>query len=334
MSEDRLKSKLVDLTFTFDGTHQDPSRFAADPNDPTRPDPKQHAPKRPMPSAKVAELVRLGNEKYAGFIQDCREAGGAKKESIPGLPCHVDHRLFLHKDEAGIGGITAQEPYAAVLGCIDARAPIELITGQAANDTFVIRTAGNTLTGKGEGSGSLRYILSHYGVGSKGKHPTVSAVFVFGHTRCGAVEAAYEAFKPGGTGVTGMHESLANILLEIKYAVDLVLKGCKGHLTDELQIKNAISHVNAVLTSVRMRQMVDEFGLGEGVEVHYGSYHVDDFFLRKTSFEKPTGQKLGGIIAKKGIVESFAWDADAGRLRDDDAQQALLEDAIDFANKK
>ena len=80
--------------------------------------------------------------------------------------------------------------------------------------------------------------------------------------------------------------------------------------------------------------MVDEFGLGEGVEVHYGSYHMDDFFLRKTSFEKPTGQKLGGIIAKKGLVESLAWDADAGRLRDDEAQQALLEDAIDFANKK
>lgn len=334
MSEDRLKSELVDLTFTFDGTHKDPARFAADPNDPTRPDPKQHAPKRPMPPSRVAELVRLGNEKYAGFIQDCREAGGVKTGLIPGLPCRVDHRLFLHPDEAGIGGVTAQEPYAAVMGCIDARVPIELIIGQAANDTFVIRTAGNTLTGKGEGSGSLRYILSHYGAGSKGKHRTVSAVFVFGHTRCGAVEAAYEAFKPGGTGVAGLHESLASILRELKYAVDYVLNGHKGRLADEQQVKNAISHVNAVFTSVRARQMVDELGLGDTIAVHYGSYHVDDFYLRKTSFEKPTGQKLGRVIAQKGIAGSLAWDEAAGRLRDDDAQAALLEDAIDFAHKK
>lgn len=334
MSQNRLKSKLVDLTLTFDGTHIDPARFAADPNDPTRPDPKQHAPKRPMLPSLVAELVRRGNEKYAGFIQDCREAGGVKTHPIPGLRSHVDHRLFLHPDEAGIGGVSAQEPYAAVLGCIDARVPIELVTGQAANDTFVIRTAGNTLTGKGEGSGSLRYILSHYGAGSRGKHPTVSAVFVLGHTRCGAVEAAYEAFRPGGTGVAGIHESLANILRELEYAVDYVLKGQKGRLTDEQQVKNAISHVNAVFTSVRARQMVDELGLSDTVEVHYGSYHVDDFYLRKTSFEVPTGQKLGEIIAKKGIVESLAWDADAGRLRDDDAGTALLEDAIDFAHKK
>ena len=333
MSEDRLKSKLVDLTFTFDGTHKDPARFAADPNDPTRPDPKQQAPKRPMPPSQVTELVRLGNDKYAGFIQDCREAGGVKKGLIPGLPCHVDHRLFLHPDEAGIGGVVEQTPYAAVVGCIDARAPIELITGQAANDSFVIRTAGNTLTEKGEGSGSLRYILSHYGAGSKGECPTVSAVFIFGHTRCGAVKAAYDAFKPGGTGVAGMHDSLANILLQLKYAVDCVLDGHKGKLTDELKIKDAISHANAVLTAGRARKMVKELGLSDTIDVHHGSYHVDDFYLRKTSFEKPTDQKLRGFIAEKGIVESLAWDEENGRLLNDDARKALLEDAIDFANK-
>jgi carbonic anhydrase len=334
MSEERLKKQLADLTFTFDGSRPDPARFVADPSDYTRPDPKQHAPKRPMPSADVAELVRLGNLNYAAFIQDCRAAGGVKKASIPDLPCRADHRLFLNKDEAGIGGVTAQEPYAAALSCIDARVPVELVTGQAANDTFVIRTAGNTLTGDGEGSGSLRYILSHYGVGSKGKHPTVSAVFVFGHTRCGAVEAAYEAFKKGGTGVGGLHSSLADILLEIKHAVDFVLAGGADKYSDEMEIKNAISHVNAVLTAVRARQMVDELGVGAGVKVHYANYHVDDFYLRKTSFPKHSGQKLAEIIKKKGFVESLALDASGARLRDDEAQKALLEDAVEFAKKK
>lgn len=332
MSEDRLKNKLVDLTFTFDGMRPEPNRFAADPNDPTRPDPKQHAPQRPMRPGDVAELIRTGNLNYAAFVQDCRAAGGVEKERIPGLPCHSDHRLFLNKDEAGIGGISAQEPYAAVLSCIDARVPVELITGQAANDTFVIRTAGNTLTGDGEGSGSLRYILSNYGAGSTGEHPTVSAVFVFGHTKCGAVKAAYEAFKPNGTGVDGMHKSLATILLEIKHAVDFVLSDAGKHLTDEEEIKNAISHVNAVFTSIRARQMATELGVGNTVEVHYASYYVTDFYLRKTSFPKQMGQKLGGIISKKGFAESLAWDA-AGGMRDKDAREALLEDAIEFAKQ-
>jgi carbonic anhydrase len=221
-----------------------------------------------------------------------------------------------------------------VLSCIDARVPVELITGQAANDTFVIRTAGNTLTGNGEGSGSLRYILSHYGAGSKGKHPTVSAVFVFGHTRCGAVEAAYEPFKPGVTGVTGMHKSLANILLELKHAVDFVLAGGTDHYADDLEIKNAISHVNAVLTAARARQMVDEVGIGASVKVHYASYHVDEFYLRKTSFPKQTGQRLADVIKQKGFMESLTLDAGGTRLKDDAAQKALLEDAIEFAKKK
>jgi hypothetical protein len=104
VSEDRLKGKLVDLTFTFDGSRPEPSRFAADPHDPTRPDPTQHAPERPMPSSDVVELVRLGNLNYAAFIQDCRVAGGGEKSNIPGLPCRADHRLFLNKDEAETAG--------------------------------------------------------------------------------------------------------------------------------------------------------------------------------------------------------------------------------------
>lgn len=332
MSEKHSATKLASLTFTFDGLRPEPNRFAADPADPTRPDPTQHAPDRPMPPHDAVELIRQGNLSYASFIRDCRVAGGVEAEEIPDLPRHAHHRLFLNKDEAGIGGIDVQEPYAAVLSCIDARVPVELITSQAANDVFVIRTAGNTLTGEGEGSGSLRYILSNYGAGLKGDHCTVSAVFVFGHTKCGAVKAAYEAFKPNGTGVTGMHKSLASILLEIKLAVDFVLDSAGKYLSDEEEIKNAISHVNAVFTSIRVRQMAAELGVEKTVDVHYASYYVTDFYLRKSSFSAQKNQKLGEVIAKRGFAESLCWGD--GRLRDKEAQEALLEDAIDFAKKR
>lgn len=322
--------RLVDLALTFDGTRPDPSRFEADPNDSSRPHPNKHPPTRPMPPAQVVELVRTGNLNYASFIQDCRKAGGASPVQIAGLPTHSEHRLFLNQDEVGIGGVMSQEPYAAVLSCIDARVPVELITGQAANDTFVIRTAGNTLTGEGEGSGSLRYILSSYGAGTTGAHPTVSAVFVFGHTKCGAVKAAYDAFKPSGTGVKGMHPSLAKILLEIKHAVDFVLGGAGNRLGDEEEVKDAISHVNAVFASVRARQIADEIGVGGNVEIHYASYHVTDFYLRKTSFPKQGGQRLTEVIAAKGFAKCLARAAEGG-MQDADARRALLDDGIEFA---
>jgi carbonic anhydrase len=285
-----------------------------------------------MSPDQVVELIRTGNLNYASFIQDCRVAGGAQRESISCIPVRSDHRFFLNEDESGIGGVVAQEPYAAVLSCIDARVPVELITGQAANDTFVIRTAGNTLTGDGEGSGSLRYILSNYGAGSGGEHPTVSAIFVFGHTKCGAVKAAYEAFKPNGTGISGMHKSLATILLEIKHAVDFVLGDAGEHLKDDEEIKNAISHVNAVFTSIRARQMAVELGVDKTIDVHYASYHVTDFYLRNTSFPNQSGQNLAAIIAKKGLAESLEWNSVEG-LRDREARVALLDDAVAFAKK-
>ena len=43
------------------------------------------------------------------------------------------------------GGMPKQAPFAVVVGCSDARVPIEMIFGQGFNDLFVIRVAGNVL---------------------------------------------------------------------------------------------------------------------------------------------------------------------------------------------
>ena len=69
-----------------------------------------------------------------------------------------------------------QEPFALVLGCADARAPIELVFNQGANDLFVLRVAGNVL-GQ-EILGSVDYALDHL--------PTIRLLVVLGHSHCGA----------------------------------------------------------------------------------------------------------------------------------------------------
>lgn len=86
------------------------------------------------------------------------------------------------------GGILTQDPFAAVLSCSDARVPIELALGQAANELFVVRVAGNAPSSACRGS--LRYAAEYL--------PSVKVVAVVGHSRCGATSAAVDAaLDPG-----------------------------------------------------------------------------------------------------------------------------------------
>jgi len=78
-----------------------------------------------------------------------------------------------------------QRPYAAVLGCADARVPVELIFNEGPNDLFVVRVAGNTLGD--DVRGSLNYALEHL-------DDSIKLVVVLGHSGCGAVTAAVDVF--------------------------------------------------------------------------------------------------------------------------------------------
>jgi carbonic anhydrase len=76
---------------------------------------------------------------------------------------------------AGLG----QFPFAAVLSCIDSRAPVETILDLGLGDIFSIRIAGNVVGPKV--LGSLEYACGV--AGSK-------LILVLGHTKCGAVNAS------------------------------------------------------------------------------------------------------------------------------------------------
>ena len=57
---------------------------------------------------------------------------------------------------SGVGEAPEQRPFAAVVGCSDARVPIELIFNEGPNDLFVVRVAGNGLGAEGLGSLEIR----------------------------------------------------------------------------------------------------------------------------------------------------------------------------------
>ena len=78
-----------------------------------------------------------------------------------------------------------QAPFAAILGCADARVPVELIFNEGPNDLFVVRVAGNTLGD--DVLGSLKYAVEHLRMSLK-------LIVVLGHSGCGAVTAAVDVF--------------------------------------------------------------------------------------------------------------------------------------------
>jgi carbonic anhydrase len=80
---------------------------------------------------------------------------------------------------------SGQYPFAAVLACMDSRAPTEIIFDQGLGDVFGVRVAGNVVND--DELGSLEYAVL---VGTK-------LIVVLGHTKCGAVKGAIEDVKLG-----------------------------------------------------------------------------------------------------------------------------------------
>ena len=129
----------------------------------------------PRTAAEALRRLVAGNEAFAGIAEK-----GARGERVV---------VQLDPGELGFGsapGVAPQQrPFAAVLGCADARVPVEMVFQQRSNDLFVVRVAGNGI-GVG-GLGTLRYAAAHFA-------DSLRLVVVLGHSQCGAVSAAVDAF--------------------------------------------------------------------------------------------------------------------------------------------
>jgi carbonic anhydrase/SulP family sulfate permease len=117
----------------------------------------------------------------------------------------------LNRDLARQIGDTAdgQHPMAVVLGCIDSRAPAEILFDLGIGDVFVCRLAGNVCDAKA--LGSMEFACKAAGA---------KLIVVLGHTRCGAVKATCDFVHQGVDAVaaTGM-TNLGSVTSAISAAV-------------------------------------------------------------------------------------------------------------------
>ena len=92
-----------------------------------------------------------------------------------------------------------QFPAAVVLGCIDSRAPAEIIFDAGIGDTFNARIAGNVVND--DLLGSLEFACAVAGA---------KVLLLFGHTACGAVKGAIDDVETG---------NLTGLLARVKPAI-------------------------------------------------------------------------------------------------------------------
>ena len=106
----------------------------------------------PVDAAAARARLDDGKRAFASLLASLGRDDAEARRVIP-----VDPReLGLLSGDAST---PKQRPYAAVVGCSDARVPVELIFNEGPNDLFVVRVAGNTLGD--DVLASLRYAVDH-----------------------------------------------------------------------------------------------------------------------------------------------------------------------------
>lgn len=137
------------------------------------------------------------------------------------------------RDRQGMleGAAQGQFPYAAVLGCIDSRAPIEQIFDAQIGDLFVSRVAGNVVNV--DVLGSLEYACKYAGT---------KVILVLGHTSCGAVGAAWGGVEDG---------NITELLAKIQPAV-ATIKGQRGEEASPENLNACVAeNVNVMCQALR-----------------------------------------------------------------------------------
>lgn len=222
---------------------------------------------RVRPADPEAARMRLdaGSRAMAALFAELAQGEGAVQRVIPVDP-----------DDLGLGGglpgAPKQRPFAAVLGCADARVPVELVFNEGPNDLFVVRVAGNGLGS--EVLGSLRYAVDHLA--------DLRLIVVLGHSGCGAVSAAVDVFlDPQGYLKLAANHALRAILDRVLVVVNAAARrlaavhGAEvaGHPAYRAALVEVAVAANAALSAHTLQQHLDQ--LGREVRTAYGVYLLD-----------------------------------------------------------
>ncbi len=210
----------------------------------------------PAISDNTEALQRLaqGNQRFSELVHRMHESSqnpGKVREMI----------VPLNPLELGVPFISglapAHAPFALVLGCADARVPIEHVLDCSANELFVVRVAGNVLGL--ECLGSVDYAASNL-------RESLRSVVVMAHTECGAVTAAVDVYlSPSDFGDIAFSHAVRSLIDRIMLSVRGAARAWERHLGTQVSkhpkyrewlIETAV-YMNAAVTAYDLQREVD-----------------------------------------------------------------------------
>ncbi|MET0607084.1 MAG: carbonic anhydrase [Beijerinckiaceae bacterium] len=224
---------------------------------------------RPLPPDAAAARLRLetGNRSFAELL--------GQTNLSPPATLRIDVAPYDVGLFPGLGTVPRQQPFAAIVGCADARVPVELVFSEGPNDLFVVRVAGNGLGD--DVLGSLNYALDHL-------KESLRTIVVLGHSQCGAVTAAVDVHLQPGKYLGVMTQKdlrhiLDRTLVVIQVGARWLQRAHGAEIVNRPGYRTALVELaitlNAALTAHGIHRGLDVAERG-GVEVLYGVYLLEE----------------------------------------------------------
>lgn len=133
----------------------------------------------------AAGLVTIGDSPVSGAADPPADADAVLAKLLEGNKRFMNGQTSLltrRRPEDFAALAEGQAPSAVIVACADSRVAPELIFDQGVGDLFVVRLAGNVVTGAGPIiKGSIEFAVAELGC---------RLIVVIGHSQCGAVKAA------------------------------------------------------------------------------------------------------------------------------------------------
>ena len=245
-------------------------------------------------AAGAIDILEQGHRRYVTIVTQ------VQKELVGD---HSTHQVVIPSDPLALGfplesgAAPVQSPFALVLGCSDARVPIEQIFDQSHNDLFVIRVAGNVLGV--ECLGSIDYAVNQLG-------DSLKLLVVLGHSTCGAVSAAVDSYLvPKDYSSIAFTHALRSLVNRIQVAVRgaaTALERVRGtsvsrHPSYRAALVETAVYLNAAITAFDVRRELDRITT-DGTRTVYGVFDLVEQRVR--------GRPAGFVSDNSEAIPIFA----------------------------
>jgi carbonic anhydrase len=232
---------------------------------------------RPVDAASATAQLLEGNQRFIEFVTALQGAVLGEQGSDSSVVIPID---LMTMGLPLLPGITLdQRPFAFVLGCSDARVPIEQLFDLSFNSLFVVRIAGNVLGT--ECLGSFDYAVRNFS-------GSLRLIVVLGHSGCGAVTAAVDAFlHPADHARIAATHALRSLVDRVLIAVQSAaheLERQEGAAIRanprfrEMLLQSSV-FINAAITAYDLAREARALNLGE-LAVKYGVCDLGSFVVR------------------------------------------------------